>query len=138
MRIADYDAVRTFLNSIEGVRLRAADSQQATERYLARNPGLSFIARSGGDIAGCVMSGHDGRRGYLHHLAVAPNFRRKGIGTLLVNRCIEALKQLGIEKTHIDVISENAAGHRYWNSRGWQKRTDIVRYSFCTSEDPNV
>lgn len=87
---------------------------------------------------GCVLSGHDGRRGYLHHLAVHPKFRRQGIGTLLVTRCIVALKQLGIEKTHIEVLSENALGHQYWTNLGWQKRTDIVRYSFSTSQDPNV
>ncbi len=138
MTMADYDSVQALLNSIEGVRLRSADSRDATDRYLLRNPGLSFIARSSDNVVGCIMSGHDGRRGYLHHLAVAPNFRRKGIGTLLVHRCIAALQQIGIEKTHIDVLSENIAAHQYWTELGWQKRTDIIRYSFSTSPDPNV
>lgn len=138
MTIADYDSVRILLNTIEGVRVRSTDSREATERYLVRNPGLSFVARFSDGIVGCVMAGHDGRRGYLHHLAVEPKFRRKGIGTLLVNRCIAALKQFGIEKTHIEVLSENTSGHQYWTNHGWQKRTDIIRYSFSTSDDPNV
>lgn len=138
MTMADYDSVQAFLSSIAGVQLRSADSRDATERYLQRNPGLSLIARSGNLIVGCIMSGHDGRRGYLHHLAVAPNFRRKGLATLLVQRCLAALQQEGIEKTHIDVLCQNTAAHRYWTELGWRKRTDIIRYSFSTSQDPNV
>lgn len=134
----DYDSVQALLNAIDGVRLRSADSADATERYLLRNPGLSFIARTGINVIGCIMSGHDGRRGYLHHLAVAPNFRRKGIGTLLVHRCLAALQQIGIDKTHIDVLCENTSAHHYWTKLGWQKRTDIIRYSFSTSPDRAV
>jgi ribosomal protein S18 acetylase RimI-like enzyme len=138
MTIADYDPARALLSSIEGVRMRSTDSHEATERYLLRNPGLSFVARSGDKIVGCVMCGHDGRRGYLHHLAVEPGFRRQGIGSVLVSRCIAALEQLGIQKTHIEVLTENTLGHQYWTSQGWQRRTDIVQYSFSSSEDPNV
>jgi N-acetylglutamate synthase len=138
MTPADYDSVRLLLESIPGLTVRAADSREATERYLARNPGLSFVARSGDRVVGCVMCSHDGRRGYLQHLAVEPEVRRQGIGTALVTRCLEALRGLGIEKTHIDVLAENGLAQEYWANSGWKRRTDIVRYSFTNSTDPNV
>ena len=60
-------------------------------QYLERNPGMSFVALSSGKVVGVTLAGHDGRRGYIHHLAVHPDFRRQGLASRLVNRCIEAL-----------------------------------------------
>jgi ribosomal protein S18 acetylase RimI-like enzyme len=138
MTMADYDSVCLLLASIPGLTMRSADSREATQRYLDRNPGLSFVARSGDRIVGCVMCGHDGRRGYLQHLAVEPAMRRQGIGTALVTRCLTALRRMEIEKVHIDVLADNTLAHEYWTNSGWKRRPDIVRYSFTNSTDPNV
>jgi uncharacterized protein len=63
LKISDYGVVRSLLDATPGLSLRSADSREATKRYLARNPGLSFVALAGGRLVGCVMCGHDGRRG---------------------------------------------------------------------------
>jgi ribosomal protein S18 acetylase RimI-like enzyme len=80
------------------------DSREGTERYLVRNPKLSFVARRGTRLIGCVMCGHDGRRGYLQHLAVDPTHQRRGVGTALVGRCLMELKAWGSTK-HISMFS---------------------------------
>jgi ribosomal protein S18 acetylase RimI-like enzyme len=138
MTIEDYDSVVTLLAATSGVRLRGADSREAIAQYLERNPGLSFVALVDGSVAGCVMCGHDGRRGYLQHLAVSPDSRRRGIGSALVEACLATLESLGILKTHIDVLVENAQAHDFWRRRGWQRRDDIFRYSFVRSNDANA
>jgi N-acetylglutamate synthase len=81
MTMADYDDVLSLLRATPGVAIREADSRKATERYLIRNPQLSFVARIATRLVGCVMCGHDGRRGYLQHLVVDPSYQRRGIGT---------------------------------------------------------
>jgi ribosomal protein S18 acetylase RimI-like enzyme len=138
MTIADYDAVIALLTATSGVRLRDADSRAATARYLERNPELSFVAFVDGRMAGCVMCGHDGRRGYLQHLAVTPSHRRSGIGSALVEACLAKLESLGIRKTHIDVLVENQPAHDFWRHLGWQKRDDIFKYSFVRGQNPNA
>jgi ribosomal protein S18 acetylase RimI-like enzyme len=138
MTLADYDPTHALLSATPGIGLRMADSREGIARYLARNPGLSFVARWEGRIVGCVMSGHDGRRGYLQHLAVDPSFRLRGVGSALVERCLERLHALGIEKTHLDVFVDNQPAHRYWSRLGWKKRDDIVRYSFTKSDERNA
>lgn len=137
LTIEHYDAVIGLLTATTGVRLRDADSREAIARYLERNPGLSFIALIDGTIVGCVMCGHDGRRGYLQHLAVSPDVRRRGIGAALVEACLSKLESIGILKTHIDVLVENEQAQGFWVRRGWQKRDDIFRYSFLRSNDMN-
>ena len=138
MTIADYDAVIELMRQTPGISLRDADSRAATARYLERNPGLSHIAEAGERIVGCVLCGHDGRRGYLQHLLVVPEFRRQGVANALVEASLHQLEQLDIRKCHIDVLKTNALASSYWESQGWKLRTDIQRYSFIRSGDENA
>jgi ribosomal protein S18 acetylase RimI-like enzyme len=138
MTLDDYETVIELMRRTPGVSLRDADSRESTARYLERNPGLSFVAEVGGALCGCIMSGHDGRRGYLQHLIVEPVFRRQGIASELVEHCLSGLESLGILKCHLDVFKTNEAAARYWQRQGWTLRTDIDRYSFTRSGNANA
>lgn len=138
MTLDDYDAVIALMSHTPGISLRDADSREATSRYLQRNPGMSFVAQVDGTLSGCVMCGHDGRRGYLQHLLVLPAYRRQGIAHGLVEHCLAALEQQGIVKCHLDVFKTNEAAGHYWRSQGWQLREDIDRYSFIRSGNGNA
>ena len=138
MHLDDYPAVMALMHQTPGVMVRAADSFDATARYLARNPDLSFVAHVDGQMVGCIMSGHDGRRGYLQHLLVLPAHRRQGIADALVEHCLAGLAALGIVKSHVDVLKENDLAHAYWRQAGWTLRDDIDRYSVIRSGDANA
>lgn len=125
----DYDAAIALWRETDGLGLSEADSRKGIERYLARNPHLSFVAVVGDKLVGTVLGGHDGRRGYLHHLAVHPDYRRKGLGTLLAERCLEALRAEGIAKCHHFVIEGNQTAEAFWNAAGWNYRGAIRLYS---------
>ena len=92
MTSEDYDAVYALWQATEGLGLSDADSREAIARYLERNPGLSFIAVENEELLGTVLCGHDGRRGYLHHLAVARSHRGQGLGRRLAQRALAAHK----------------------------------------------
>ena len=138
MHAGDYDAVLELMQNTPGISLRDADSRAATERYLARNPERSFVAEAEGRVIACVMCGHDGRRGYLQHLLVLPDYRRQGIAQALVERCLSELEQLGIYKCHLDVLKTNTHAAEYWQGQGWRLRTDIDRYSFTRPGHENA
>ena len=136
--IDHYDQFRKLLDDTEGVSNREADSYDGIKRYLMRNEGYSFAAFADNIMVGCALCGHDGRRGYLQHVMVKPEYRRKGIAKELVNKCLDALMKIGIMKTHIDVFKSNNAANRYWKKNGWILRKDINRYSYNYSNNPNV
>lgn len=117
--MTDYEEATAFWAEIPEVCLDDADSHPNTERFLARNPGMSFVARHQGKIVGAVLCGHDGRRGYLHHLAVLPQYRNRGIGRSLVDRCLGALNAAGIQRCNILIFAENEEGKRFWRKTGW-------------------
>ena len=121
----DYQKVIALWQSCEGIGLSSADSKDCIESYLKRNSGMSFVASYENEIIGAVLCGHDGRRGYLHHLAVHPDFRNQGIGRVLVEKCILALQSIGIQKCHLFIFSTNENAYRFWEKIGWTRREDI-------------
>jgi ribosomal protein S18 acetylase RimI-like enzyme len=138
MTIGDYDDIIAMFRKTPGISVREADSRPATETYLIRNPGLSFVALEDSKVIGCVMCGHDGRRGYLQHLVVLPEYRNRGIGEKLFTACIAALQKTGISKTHIFVFKTNDIANKFWADKGWVLRDEINMYSYNSSTHENA
>lgn len=138
MRADDFDHAMRLWRSCAGVGLRDSDSAAGLAVYLRRNPGLSFVAELDGHIVGSVLAGHDGRRGYLQHLAVAREHRRRGIGSRLLALSLAALEAEGIGKIHVHVFDDNRAGREFWQRRGWQQRDEIRLYSWITGNNRNI
>jgi ribosomal protein S18 acetylase RimI-like enzyme len=138
MEISDYDDVMQLWRSCEGLNLKDADSVRGIASYLERNPGLSFVAVDENGIVGSLMAGHDGKRGYIQHLAVATPARRQGVAARLVELCLEALLAQGIVKSHVHVINSNQPGRDFWLRRGWHHRAEIEMYSFINGDNPNA
>jgi ribosomal protein S18 acetylase RimI-like enzyme len=101
MSIADYEEVYQLWINTPGMGLNDLDDSKAgIEMYLNRNPNTCFIAEDDKKIIGVIMSGHDGRRGFIHHTAVVLNKRGQGIGSALVEASMAALRKEGINKSH--------------------------------------
>ena len=118
----DYDETHALWRQCEGVRISALDDREGFLKFLERNPGFSQTIRIDGKLAAAVMAGHDGRIGYLHHAAVAPQYRRAGIGRKIVGRCISLLKQAGVKAVYAFVVQSNETGRSFWTSLGWTRR----------------
>ena len=138
MQISDYPKVVSLFKDIEGMTFREADSLEATQRYLERNPDLSFVAIEDTQIVGFIMAGHDGRRGYLQHLFVLPAYRGRGIAQDLVTSSLDALSAIGIYKSHLFALRDNTLANDFWGSQACEYRDEVCMYSFNTSDDPNI
>lgn len=80
MTIDDYDGIYRLWTDTPGLGLNAADdSRDGIQKYLLRNPNTCFVAEKNAAVIGVIMSGHDGRRGYIYHTAVKVSERNKGI-----------------------------------------------------------
>ena len=128
LTIEDYDKVFALWNGTEQSR-RALnpidDSREGIGRYLKRNPATCFAAEAGQKIIGVILSGHDGRRGMIHHLCVHPDCRGMGIASCLVAYAEKALQAEGIQKVFGMVFKDNDAANSFWESQGYVLRTDL-------------
>lgn len=126
MEPADYASAFALWRATQGIGLNESDREADVTAFLHRNPGMSSVAiGAGGVLLGAVLCGTDGRRGYLHHLAVAPGERGRGLGARLVARCFEQLAQAGIPKCNVFLYADNEAGASFWEHNGWLPRPDL-------------
>jgi ribosomal protein S18 acetylase RimI-like enzyme len=116
----DYDGAIALWSGVEGVEICEGDSREEIAEYLKRNPGLSRVAEADGKIVGVALCGHDGRRGWIYHLAVAPAYRRQNVGKMLLDACVNGLRAAGLKRAIILVAGDNPAGHQFWLRHGWE------------------
>jgi ribosomal protein S18 acetylase RimI-like enzyme len=88
-------------------------------KKLAVQPELFFVAEDEGWIAGTVMAGYDGHRGWLYTVAVDPALRRRGVGTALVRHAEAALQALGCPKVNLQVRASNAEVVAFYRTLGY-------------------
>jgi N-acetylglutamate synthase len=137
MSINDYPEVYRLWSETPGMGLNSIDdSQKGIEKFLHRNPATCFVARDEERVAGVILCGHDGRRGYLYHLAVLSSHRGLGLGRALVQQAISALQAEGIAKLALVVFEGNKTGNQFWEHLGFGRRTDLAyRDKVITAEE---
>ena len=127
MTIDDYDNVYDLWIHTPGMGLNTTDdSREGIAQYLKRNPATCFVAETDGQLVGVILTGHDGRRGYIYHTAVLPDHRKQGIARSLVEHALSALEQEGIHKTALVVFERNTLGNAFWEKLGFTVRDDLV------------
>ena len=128
INIKDYDEIFELWNSTEQSR-RALnpvdDTREGIDRYLKRNPNTCFAAVTNDKIVGVILTGHDGRRGIIHHMCVHPDYRRRGIAGQLVSLAEDALKKEGIQKVFGLVFKDNNTANSFWEQQGYSVRTNL-------------
>jgi GNAT superfamily N-acetyltransferase len=120
LALLDYEQVVTLWRRCDGIEVAEGDDRESFARYLGRNPGLSYAAVSGGAIVGAALCGHDGRRGLVYHLAVAPEYRGQGVDKQILKMGLAGLRECGIARTIILVAKDNSLGQEFWISQGFE------------------
>jgi ribosomal protein S18 acetylase RimI-like enzyme len=133
MSIGDYQQVHAIWTSCPGMGLNDVDDGlDGFARFLKRNPTTCFIAVSNGEsenprhAVGVILAGNDGRRGYIYHTAVLPEYRHRGIAGKLVEAVCSAMTLLRIAKVALVVFASNDAGNTFWERQGFTVRTDLT------------
>ncbi len=123
----DGDRLRTFWLTC-GIKIRPGDDDAALARFAERNPGLFLLAEEDGHLVGSALAGWDGRRGWLYHVAVHKDERRRGIGRQLVAEIEARLRAIGCPKLNLIVWDDNTWAMRFWEALGY-RREKTVEYA---------
>ncbi|MHA2282095.1 MAG: GNAT family N-acetyltransferase [Promethearchaeota archaeon] len=127
-----YDEVIQLWRNTE-TSITSSDSKSEMERMLNRNPDLFLIGTLKDKVVAVVMGGFDGRRGYVHHLAIDPTYQRQGYGTKIMTKLNENFRQKGIQKVHLFVEKRNKEVIEFYRNLGWEIR-DLTMMSFVPDE----
>ncbi|MDR0598258.1 MAG: GNAT family N-acetyltransferase [Treponema sp.] len=127
LTIEDYDDAYSLWKTSPGIGLKTLDdSETGIRKYLERNPLTCFAAEENGELVGVILGGHDGRRGYIYHIAVKPDYRNWGIGRALLEAVEKALILEGINKVALISFKTNVGGNRFLKACGYPIRDDVV------------
>jgi N-acetylglutamate synthase len=129
MVIGDYEQIIDLWKNSPGIGLSDADSKRNINQFLERNPGLSFVYEREKKIVGTILCGHDGRRGYIYHVAVDSAWKRQGIGKKLIAQSLSKLTHKRIAKCHLFLFHDNKEAMQFYDQIGWERRSNLLIYS---------
>jgi ribosomal protein S18 acetylase RimI-like enzyme len=115
----DQDAVVALWEACELVR-PWNDPRKDIERKLQVEPKMFLVAIAGGVLAGSVMAGYEGHRGWINYLAVRPELQRRGVGARLMAEAERLLEEAGCPKINLQVRSENVDAIAFYRAIGYE------------------
>ena len=118
-----------------GISVGSTDTKEELERVVKQNPQLFLIGKIDEKIISVVMGGFDGRRGYVHHLAVDPDFQNKGYGKTMMDELIDRFRKLGIHKVHLFIEKYNKTVVQFYQNLGWDIRDDLIMMSYVPDKN---
>lgn len=83
-------------------------------------PDLFVLAVDGTEVAGSIMAGYDGHRGWIYAVAVRESHRSSGLGSELIREAERRLGALGCVKINLQVRASNAAVVAFYQSLGYE------------------
>jgi len=111
------------------------------QESLAYYPETFFVARSNGDLAGFVAAGLENtgeeRYGHIMNLAVAPGYRRQGIGQRLIRRLEQEFSLSGAGGAQLEVRLTNTGAQEFYRRLGYREVFQIASY-YANDEDALV
>jgi ribosomal protein S18 acetylase RimI-like enzyme len=127
------DVVQLWKNA--GISVGSSDTKGELRKMLQRNPELLLIGNHKEKLIAVVMGGFDGRRGYVHHLAVEPIFQKRGYGKRMMNELIKKFRIMGVHKIHLFIEKPNIDVVNFYKNLGWKMRDDLTMMSFVPDKD---
>jgi ribosomal protein S18 acetylase RimI-like enzyme len=119
-RPADFAAVASLWGELFLATAPYHAPEASVRRMVAHAPDLFFVAEHDGAVAGTVLAGWDGHRGWIYSLGVRPALQRAGIGSALLRHAVEALRRRGCPKVNLQILGINAAVADFYQRHGFR------------------
>lgn len=105
----------------DGIQLSSSDQPAELRVKLQRDADLFLVVRQDERLIGTVLGGFDGRRGMIYHLAVDPEFRRRGVGRALMDELELRLAAKGCLKYYLLVTNDNEEAQAFYQDLGCER-----------------
>ena len=117
-----------------GLELSSSDTRDEIARMLKRNPDLFLIGKENEKVIAVVIGAFDGRRGYVHHLAIDPDYQKKKYGKIMMDELIEKYHKKKVHKIHLFIEKDNKDVVDFYRKLGWEVRDDLIMMSFVPNK----
>lgn len=105
-----------------GLQLSCSDTREGLRKKLERDAELFLVAMNEEErMIAAVMGSYDGRRGWVNHLAVDPDFQGQDIGSRLMDELEKRLANIGCEKINLLIEPTNHGVQVFYNQLGYER-----------------
>ena len=126
LRLEDYEAVtRLWTEAGLPFRPHGRESVAKMALELTRGTAVFLVAEDRGALVGVALGTHDGRKGWINRLAVASDYRRRGIGARLVSEVEVRLAEMGIDIIAALIETHNEDSLTFFRSIGYLHDPEI-------------
>lgn len=128
--IADYDKLIAFWNEVKlPYKPKGRDRRENIERELKGESAIFLVAEKDGVLVGSIFGTHDGRKGWINRLAVAPAYRRQGLAAQLVQEIENRLFEMGIGIIACLIEDWNKVSLQVFAKLGYTRHRDIIYFT---------
>ena len=117
--LLDFDLVIELWEKA-GLILSRSDTYDGMKEKLKRDPELFFVLEEDSRIIGVVMGSYDGRRGWINHLAVDPEYQGRNIGQQIIEELESRFKKMGCEKINLLIELSNEKVQGFYEKQGFK------------------
>jgi N-acetylglutamate synthase len=136
LRLEDLDTVaRLWTEAGLPFRPRGRDRPDRVAAELEDGRAVFLVAEADAELIGTVLGTHDGRKGWINRLAVAPAYRRRGVAGLLVRTVEARLAAFGLEITAALIETPNQSSLAFFRALGYDHAEEIEYVSKRRSAD---
>jgi ribosomal protein S18 acetylase RimI-like enzyme len=98
-----------------------AYSRRELRNYL-RFPGADcIVAEADAEIIGFCLTAHERKSGYIITIDVLAEFRRQGVGTMLLAAVERRLAASGVCEVALETATDNSSAIAFWQKHGYRK-----------------
>ena len=130
MNIDDYDdLIKVWKEAGLLYRPKGRDRKNKISKELKKPSTNILLMEYEHNIIGSILVTHDGRKGWINRLAIAPQFRNKGLAQKLIAEAEKILIQQGIEIIACLIEDWNEQSIKLFQKVGYKKHTDIIYFT---------
>ena len=129
MEMEDIPFIQALWKKV-GFELSYSDRTEEIQRMIKYNPELCLIMKNDSNTIACVLGGFDGRRGWIHHLAVDPMYQNQGVGNQLMIHLMNIFDRMGVVKLKLEILRTNKSIIQFYQKIGWETRPDLITMSY--------
>lgn len=101
-----------------------------------RTPTSTILTgRVDGTLVASAMVGHDGHRGWVYYVAIAPDYRHRAFGRQIMQAAEEFLRKDGVPKLQLMVRSGNKTAHSFYSKLGYAPNDSTVMQKWIDGRD---
>ncbi|MCK4352297.1 GNAT family N-acetyltransferase [candidate division WOR-3 bacterium] len=134
--IEDYDTLITLWDNAQlPYKPKGRDRRDKIKQELNWGNAIFLVAEANGKLVGSILGTHDGRKGWINRLAVAPEFQKQGIARKLVAEVEARLSELGIEIVACLIEDWNTKSMQAFERLGYKQSPEVMYFSKRKNSD---